>query len=116
MGRIPIFIYTDVPWIPYAGTEIGIETFGFVAHRNHETGANNLTELVHTLKNLTVFEYEKKIKHLKVVRQYYTMDGYFGEVGKFFRDPFGPQGGYLRCGPHPVGQGTIMNWHKRIRN
>jgi len=29
MGRVPVFLWDDSPWIPYQGTAIGIETYGF---------------------------------------------------------------------------------------
>ena len=28
MGRVPVFLWDDVPWIPYQGTSVSVETFG----------------------------------------------------------------------------------------
>ena len=110
MGRIPIWIYTDIPWIPYSGTDLDIRTYGFVAHRDSVTGANNFTELVSVIANLSLREYTQKLNKVREIRPYFTYDGFFREFDKFLHDPFGPHGGYLRCGPKPTMLGTIVNW------
>jgi len=33
IGRIPIYLYSDVPWIPYPGTNISMENFAYLANK-----------------------------------------------------------------------------------
>ncbi len=30
IGRIPIYMYDDIAWLPYKGTNISLENFGIV--------------------------------------------------------------------------------------
>lgn len=99
MGRIPVFIHSDLPWIPYQGSPVSIETFGFSAGLT--ATENTLKDLVHSLKNMTTAQYDQRMDVLKKVRPFYTYEGVFGELDKFLRDPFGPNGGYFRCTVHP---------------
>lgn len=99
MGRIPVFLYNDLPWIAYQGSNISIETYGFSAGLT--STHNDLKEMVHVLKNITTEDYNRKLVHLKNVRQYFTYAGVFHQLDEFLRDPFGPNGGHLRCVKHP---------------
>ncbi len=109
LGRIPVYIYTVIPWLPYAGTNISFEKFGFVGFYNAIASRSNLHDLVHSMRNITVTEYERKMDKVREVRMYYTYEGFFGELKKFLRDPFGAHGGYLRCGPHPKTSGAAVS-------
>jgi hypothetical protein len=90
MGRIPTFLYDDIPWIPYQGSELSVETFGFSSH------TNNIKDTVQLLKNMTDAEYDRRISVMKLVRPFYTYEGVFGEIDKFIGDPFGNSGGHLK--------------------
>ncbi len=99
MGRIPVFLYSDLPWIPYMGSNISVETYGFSAGLT--ASENGLRDMVHALKNLTAEEYGRKLANLKEVRRHFTYEGVFRQLDEFLRDPFGPSGGHLRCTRHP---------------
>lgn len=100
LGRIPVFLYTDLPWIPYQGqgsttTNISIENYGFVAN------ADQIPAVIETIKKMSAEEYSQKMKKLKLVRRYFTYQGVMEQIERFLHDPFGPYGGDLRCTAHP---------------
>ena len=99
MGRLPIYLYNDIPWVPYLGTKISIESYGFIAQSTLRE--NNIVEMIHGLANMTQEEYEHKVSAVRKVRHYFTYDGLLEQIDYFIKDPFGPAGGYLRCTPHP---------------
>jgi hypothetical protein len=45
IGRIPAYLYDDIPWIPYEGTNASIETFGFIGQRGSIQGTNDSIDL-----------------------------------------------------------------------
>jgi len=100
LGRIPVFLYNDLPWIPYQNTSIGLETYGFCAGLT-AAGENTLVEMVQQLKKLSDAEFLRKMSMLKEVRYYFTYAGVVNQIEKFFEDPFGSDGGFLRCTKHP---------------
>lgn len=97
MGRIPVFLYDDIAWIPYFGTNASILNFGFLSSNS----TSRLQELVHHLYHLDEAHYRGKLEALKQVRHLYTYEGVLDQMEQFFRDPLGPQGGHLRCIKHP---------------
>lgn len=99
MGRIPAFLYNDLPWVPYQGSNISVETYGFSAGLT--ASENTLPDLVHKFKNLTSDEYHEKLNKLREVRYHYTYPGVVHEIEQLIHDPFGPDGGHLRCTVHP---------------
>lgn len=100
MGRLPVFLYDDMPWIPYPGTNISVETFGFAAALMHDK--NTIPQMVYNIKNMTEVEYQRRLSHmLTAVRPYYTYKGIITQITLFLQDPFGSQGGHLRCTYHP---------------
>ena len=101
MGRVPYFIFDDIPWIPYEGTDIDIRIYGFAGGMAPAGNHGNLRAGVVQFMNLTDDEYKQKLLNVKHVRKYFTYDGVFEEFERFLQDPFGPQGGYLRCIKHP---------------
>lgn len=99
MGRIPIFIYNDIAWIPYQGTNLSIENFGFLAGLTiHE---NTLPIVIKDAYSLSDKDFQKKLQYLHDVRYHYTYSGVINQINMFLRDPFGEKGGDLRCVPHP---------------
>ncbi len=99
LGRIPVFLYNDIPWIPYLGSNYSIETYGFVAGLT--ATENTLVELVSNLSTLTSETYRSKLDKLHEVRHMFTYNGVFHEVDLFLKDPFGKHGGHLTCAQHP---------------
>ena len=49
------------------------------------------------MKKVTNQTLNEKLKRIKEGRTLYTYDGLLNQIEKWFRDPFGPDGGYLRC-------------------
>lgn len=99
MGRIPVFLYNDLPWAPYANSDYDPTTFGYVAGLT--STFNNLPELVRNLTHITDEDYRKKLAKLREVQYAYTYEGMWYELELFLHDPFGPQGGHLTCTKHP---------------
>lgn len=95
MGRVPAFLYDDVAWIPYQGTNLSVETFGFYSGLND--AVRSLPNLVQQIKNLTDDQYSKKLALLQEARWHYTYPGIVNQIEKFIADPFGDKGGKLRC-------------------
>lgn len=100
MGRMPVFLYDDVPWIPYHDTNISAETFGLVAQKSND-GADTLSVAMHAIKSMPDVEYRAKLQHLLAVRSHYTYRGVFRQIAMLLQDPFGPDGGHLKCHFHP---------------
>jgi hypothetical protein len=118
MGRIPIFLWDDIPWIPYQGTPISIEHYGLQQglHPQHEQiiplmAAHNyhnhphmkvkaievevsLRSLIKDLKQLKTNN-KKQAEMLKAiadVRYHFTYDGVIHAIEEFIADPFDVQG------------------------
>jgi len=97
MGRIPVYMYDDVPWIPYAGTEISLQHFGYILGpkdyqnmaKTFQSDAQNVTEL------------RRKLLQVMNIRRHYTYEGVLSQLEMFFTDPFGESGGHLRCNKLP---------------
>jgi len=115
MGRVPVFLWDDVPWIPYAGTSISIETFGLQrglstqvervlpvgAKENYHNAAHaivkaaeadvSLEKLVQRLKVIKQNknnEYNALEQGVKDVRHFYTYEGIMEQIDHFITDPF----------------------------
>lgn len=99
MGRIPVFLYNDYPWIPYLGTNISISTYGFVGGLT--PFKDHMKRIANRLHNVSAEELAERLKNLEAVRYYFTYPGVMHQILQFFKDPFGPEGGYLRCTLHP---------------
>lgn len=99
MGRIPVFLYDDVPWIPYFGSNISIETYGFVG--GYQSAEHDLVAMVKQLHDLTPSQYELLIDKVQEVRPFFTYEGVMHQIALFFAHPFADTS-YLRCHlPHP---------------
>lgn len=94
-----MFLYDDVPWIPYNGTNSSVETFGFVGGLHHPE--HDLVNLVSSLRNITEHGYKNKLRHLASVRHWYTYTGVMQQIEMFLAAPFDPQGSLLRCQKYP---------------
>lgn len=101
MGRLPVWVYDDIPWIPYEGTNISVLTYGFAGGINEYNNHTKLSKTIYAIGNLTSIEYTSKLLQLKKVRKYFTYAGVFEQINLFLIDPFGSNGGALRCIKHP---------------
>jgi hypothetical protein len=95
LGRIPIYLYNDVPWISYFGANISLSNIGFSAK------PDEMQKLVERLQSMTPAEIADMLEKVKQARNYYTLEGSISEIHKFFRDPLGPDGGYFKCNAVP---------------
>jgi hypothetical protein len=128
MNRVPVFVYDDYPWVPYNGSAISAETFGFVAglHVPDRFYANttksskeyvpyntssasfnrgmgiSLHDLVFYLNDMTEAEYQEKLKLVEQSRRFFTYEGVVEQIKRLIHDPFGTEGGHLTCSmSHP---------------
>ena len=99
IGRIPVYMYTDAPWVPYAGSKVDLYSIGVVLN------LNNVREFIEKLSGLTVLDLNYIFKRIEYARAYYTYAGVIHQMELFFQDPLGKNGGYLRCNKVPR---TIM--------
>lgn len=91
IGRIPVLLYNDVPWIPYDGSNVSVRELGFAGQMG------SLTSLVDTLKATSDNEVSHRLARIQAARHLYTYAGLIEQISLFFRDPLGEQGGYLKC-------------------
>ena len=91
IGRIPVYMYDDFPWLPYAGTEIDLSNFGFSGQMG------SLRKVVTEMNTISPEKFQKMIQSLAVVRKHYTYSGVINQIEMFIRDPLGLDGGHLRC-------------------
>ena len=101
MGRVPFFVFDDIPWLPYEGTEFEIKTYGFAGSILPRGNHGTLDDVVVTFQNMTDDQYLRKLINVKKVRRAFTYQGVFEEFELFLQDPFGPDGGHLRCIKQP---------------
>lgn len=91
LGRLPVLLYDDVPWIPYMGTNASIQAFGFAGQSGH------LGQMVDKLLSVTSTDLATRLEAVKKAREHYTYDGVLRQIALFLADPLGPGGGHLRC-------------------
>ena len=105
MGRIPAYMFDDIPWIPYEGTEIGLRKFGFQGQFRH-TIPQMTRDIVNLLRNPLL--QQSYLDTVKRVRFHYTYEGVIKQIELFLKAPLqpSPMGGdldwkadnnYLRC-------------------
>ena len=76
LGRIPIYIYDDKPWIPYES--LFRKKIGFVATNT------NVGILLHKLQNESIQIRENTIRKY---RSYFTYEGVMKQIELFMKDP-----------------------------
>jgi hypothetical protein len=59
--------------------------------------SNMMSEVVSVIKSASNQSTSDKLQKVRDARYLYTYTGLLGEIEKWFIDPFGPYGGYLRC-------------------
>ena len=118
MGRVPVFLWDDVPWIPYQGTDISIEHFGlqcglhsqaeqvvpvdakanYLRHKHEKVKAIekdvSLEKLVARMADLKkdIQAYGSLQRFVTSVRFHYTYDGVIHAIQEFIADPFDIRG------------------------
>eukprot|EP01041_Mallomonas_annulata_P000156 gene156-260_t len=90
LGRIPVYIYDDVSWMPYKGTDKDFHHIGFVSQIGH------INEAMTAMHAKTKDEIRAMLTRVKNVRHHYTYSGLLTQMEQFFSDPLGPRGGDLR--------------------
>jgi hypothetical protein len=91
IGRVPVYMYDDHPWLPYEGTNISINTFGFSEQMGH------MRDTAKRMKALTEAQHRVLLQQVRAVREHYTYEGVMRQIEAFLRDPLGVDGGQLRC-------------------
>lgn len=67
IGRVPIFLYDDVPWIPYlTSPRLDINLYGFAAGLNATREEDRIPALLKKLKATTEEEYMQKHRKVQV--------------------------------------------------
>lgn len=97
MGRLPVYMFDDVPWLPYIGTNASIDNLGWVAYRPYRT-------LVNRLAQTSDEEITRKLEAVKKYRSAYTYEGVLDQLELFFKEPLGqsnPDCFIRRCVPLP---------------
>ena len=91
VGRIPVYMYDDLPWLPYKGTELDFSKFGFIGKMG------SLQKVVSNMNTISSEEFENMMQSLATARIHYTYIGVIKQIEMFIGDPLGPDGGQLRC-------------------
>eukprot|EP00457_Paulinella_chromatophora_P006182 gb/GEZN01006200.1/.p1 GENE.gb/GEZN01006200.1/~~gb/GEZN01006200.1/.p1 ORF type:complete len:424 (+),score=35.98 gb/GEZN01006200.1/:100-1371(+) len=89
MGLLPIFVYTDSPWLPYTGWA-SFEKFGFAVK-----GQSGFSRLLPVLANMSQQEYSFRRAQVLKVKELYTFAGVMKQIRKFLRS--GYRESLLRC-------------------
>ena len=105
VGRIPVYIYDDYPWAAYMkpGSNISVTAIGFVAKLGH------IADVVKRIAAMTPDEIAEKMELVKRARYFYTYEGVMDQIDLFFRDPLGPQGGFLSCSKIPSSLYSVLD-------
>ena len=59
--------------------------------------SNSMREVVEVVRKSTNESTVKKLEKVRQARHLYTYSGLLDQIEKWFTDPFGDNGGYLRC-------------------
>jgi hypothetical protein len=90
MGLIPVYIYNDIPWVPYANL---FESFGFIAT------LDELPALVERLQQMTHADFRQR--EARIVRyrdSHFSMPGVMHQIGLFMTGRTGD----LQCMALPI--------------
>jgi hypothetical protein len=102
VGRIPVFLYNDIPWIPYRSSNISVESIGFLAS-NHMgvEGGQSIKHVAEKIAAMSNADIQGLLERVHIAREHYTLPGVIAQIDQLIKDPFGPNGGSLRCGRVP---------------
>lgn len=97
VGRIPVYIYNDVPWVPYVGSPLSVYELGYVGRVRHlEPLIKHLAQIKHD-QHSTNNEIQQKLMKVKAARDAYTYPGVLHQMELFFEMPFSRQHSALVC-------------------
>merc|ERR1712190_597320 len=87
MGHVPIHVYLDIPWVPYADM---FEQIGF------KTTVSDLPELLKRLSGMSVSSLERMEATVRAVTEsHFTTDGLLEQISRFLTGGVGRSD--LRC-------------------
>jgi len=109
IGRVPVYLYDDAPWLPYEGSIASAASIGFVGQ------LGNLRTLLEQLKKVNNDTLAGKLRAVEAARKMYTMEGVLDQIGLFFSDPLGARGGLLRCSIRDHGLASVLDIQLRRR-
>jgi hypothetical protein len=85
MGLVPIHIYADTPWVPYAEL---FDEIGFV------TDVDGVDKLIGKLNNMTADEIQERERRIVSLRtSHFSSEGAIAQIGRFLKG----EGSDLRC-------------------
>lgn len=80
MGRVPIHVFSDTPWLPYE--QLFRERLGFASN------LRGLAGLLRDLANASSDELERRERTAaNMSRSHFTLHGVMDQIGRFLRDP-----------------------------
>jgi hypothetical protein len=91
IGRIPIYLYDDHPWIPYEDSPYSLYHIGYVVRWSE------VSSLLRAIAALSSDDIYRQLLKVANARYFYTHEGIINQISMFISDPFGQNGGYLRC-------------------
>jgi hypothetical protein len=79
MGLLPVYIYSDIPWLPYGKL---YDTFGL------HTSINDFPAMLKKLRNITDEEVNSlAAKMLALKETHFTLNGTMGQIQRFLKQP-----------------------------
>jgi hypothetical protein len=101
LGRVPVFLWDDVPWIPYEGTSLGADSLGLSAGLSHP--GRPMYDLVSRAASMPEAEFQAKLAAVRGAREHFTFAGVLKQIELLLANPFSeePGGSSLRCTKHP---------------
>lgn len=103
IGRIPVYLFDDLPWVPYPGSNVSADSIGYLAQ------SGSLRKIVEIIQKATPAEIKEKLRRVHAARPYYTYEGVIQQISLFFQDPLGPNGGLLRCTKVPISMESVLD-------
>jgi len=100
MGRVPVYVYDDMEWLPYRGSPASVaSSIGYSVRFDeflHWCGSS----VADVLRRQDTSAYQRKLRRLLSVRDsHYTYAGVVQHIRLFLCDPLSSD---LRCERHPV--------------
>ena len=96
MGLIPAYIFSDVPWVPYAGTPAAMSSLGVMA----STWGNSIRNMIRTVKQWDAEEISRRRSAVQsVVASHYSMNGMMNQIELYVK--YGPNVSDIRCSKVP---------------
>lgn len=98
VGRLPAYIYSDIPWVPYEGTHADMRSFGWVF--SNTEGPQEVVRVARALKSDRA-DIVRRLEALRRVRDsHYTYEGVKQQILLYLQG--GEVKSDLRCHGYPV--------------